>query len=376
LLDLARGEPITQPRFFSGHDLTSGRILRNNRTYRILGIEFHHSKPANFFFDGNLQKIEKRLETAFPEKMIRYLGIDEEIGAFYFSVESDVYPGKLYRLLLRDNSLQAVISKFPGSGELDLRPMQPVEIPVPEEDRTIPAYLTTPEAEGPWPAILWVHGGPHTRDTWGFDPYVQYWAARGYAVLQVNYRGSTGYGARHGPFPIGRSARYAVEDILVAAEWLQKEGHAVPEKTAVIGNSFGAYVAVEAIMREEPPFRAAVGISGLYDLEGLRRQDERRHRHWSDDLFADYNEKTYEELSPVHHAERAAAPVMILHGKADRRVGISQAKTMVKQLKKAGKAVEYEYFTWGVHAFPDEEDRSEFFAKIHQFLRQSMRGAR
>ena len=368
LLNLDKGEPVAKPRFVPGYDLTSGRVLRNNQTYRILGIEFHHEKPANFFFDAGLQQIEKRLDTLFPDKAIHYLGIDGELGAFYFSVESSREPGRLFRLRLESGNVEPLISQYTGLEDLFLRPMQTVDIPVPEEERTLPAYLTTPDGDGPWPAILWTHGGPHVRDTWGFDPYVQYWAARGYAVLQVNYRGSTGYGVRHGPFPLGKSARLAVEDILVAAKWLQGEGIADPAATAVAGNSFGAYVAVEAVMREDAPFSAAVGISGLYDLEEVRRQDKRRHRHWTDDLFADYDEKEYAHLSPVNHADRATAPVMILHGKADRRVGLNQAKAMVKNLKQAGKPVEYEYYGWGVHAFPDEEDRPEFFDKIHRFL--------
>ncbi|MGC1523175.1 MAG: alpha/beta fold hydrolase, partial [Steroidobacteraceae bacterium] len=208
---------------------------------------------------------------------------------------------------------------------------------------------------------------------WGFDWLSQYFAARGFAVLQPNFRGSAGFGdtwLRDNGF---KSWRIAVGDVLDAGHWLVAQGIADPTKLSVVGWSYGGYAALQSAVTEPGLFKAVVAIAPVTDLETLKEE----HRNWSD-----FNLVSQEigdgphvrEGSPARNAEKIKVPVLLFHAALDRNVGIRQSRMMAERLTKAG--VKNELVTWDYldHYLEDATARTQMLRKSDQFLRQAVGG--
>jgi dipeptidyl aminopeptidase/acylaminoacyl peptidase len=374
LLDLKTGEFPDSPRFVPGYDLiaSGGSPIIDNLNGYLIGLHFNSAKPVNFWFDESTRRIEDLLKTAFPAHKLEYLGYRPDSNCVYFIVSSDTIPPAIYQVDLNGGKLARVYQQLPQAAELEFRPMEPVSFPSGDGGTTIHGYLTKPEGPGPYPTVLLVHGGPHVRDTWGFDPEVQFLALNGYAVLQVNYRGSAGYGNAYELSSLGEVADVAVGDVIAGTKWLIAEGIADPDHLAIMGGSFGGFITLAAAAQEPSLWKAAIGFAGVYDLNALFKQDNRRDYDWVDDLFKDYDEELYAELSPANNASAIEVPVLIIHGKNDRRVSASQAKDMIRALKKADKPVDSLFISWGVHGLPEEKDRKKYYTRILSFLAENM----
>src|SRR4029077_14505845 len=194
----------------------------------------------------------------------------------------------------------------------------------------VPAYLTLPpgkeDAKG-LTAIVLPHGGPSARDEWGFDWLSQFYAARGFVVLQPEFRGSSGYGDawfRQNGF---RSWPVAIGDVLAAGRWLVKEGMADPKKLAIVGWSYGGYAALQSAVVDSGVFKAVVAIAPVTDLAALREE----RRRWSDySLIAEVvgDRPHVREGSPAANAGKIKVPVLLFHGAMDANVDISHSRRM------------------------------------------------
>ena len=248
-------------------------------------------------------------------------------------------------------------------------------ISYPAADGTmIPAYLTLPpgqeKAKG-LPAIVMPHGGPSSRDVWGFDWLAQFYAARGFAVLQPNFRGSAGYGDAWFQENGFRSWPIAVGDVLDAGRWLAAQGLANPSKLAVIGWSYGGYAALQCAVVDPNLFKAVVAIAPVTDLDELK-EDYRRRTDFS--LVSDFigNGPYVHAGSPAQNAARITAPVLLFHGTNDITVNVHQSELMAKSLASAG--VKYELISLkGLdHQLEDSEARTQLLRKSESFLRSSL----
>ncbi|NDV62755.1 S9 family peptidase [Puniceicoccales bacterium CK1056] len=374
LLDLKTGEFPNAPRFMPGYDLLGGSsspIIDNMNGY-VIGLHYHREKPGNFWFDQKPREIESLIAYAFPDHNLQFLGYNPQSQCVYYTISSDTLPPAIFQVDLQAGKFARVYNQFPEATGLDFRPMQPVSFRSGQDGPLIHGYLTLPEGPGPHPTVMLIHGGPHVRDTWGFNPEVQFFALNGYAVMQVNYRGSAGYGSDHALSSLGEVAALSVEDVIQGAKWMIEEGVADPERLAIMGGSFGGFISLAAAAREPSLWSAVIGYAGVYDLNALYKQDSRRDFNWVDDFFVDYDEDLYSSLSPVHLAAGMEAPVLIIHGKNDQRVRVSQAKSMIRALKKEDKQVDSLFIGWGVHGLPEEKYRKKFFLKIISFLDEHM----
>jgi dipeptidyl aminopeptidase/acylaminoacyl peptidase len=257
--------------------------------------------------------------------------------------------------------------------DLPLSQVKPITYPA-ADGTQIPGYLTLPvgheDAKG-LPAIVMPHGGPSARDEWGFDWLAQFYAARGFAVLQPNFRGSAGYGdewfAKNG----FRSWSVAVGDVLDAGRWLVHEGIADPAKLAIVGWSYGGYAALQSAVVDPRLYKAVVAIAPVTDLAALKQE----HRDWSNYyLVSDFvGDGSYmHEGSPVEHADRIKVPVMLFHGANDRNVSVEQSKRMSEKLKAAGDKCEL--VTWPEldHQLEDAAARAQMLRSSDEFLRQAL----
>ncbi len=238
---------------------------------------------------------------------------------------------------------------------------------------TVPGYLTMPpgreNAKG-LPAIVMPHGGPDARDEWGFDWLAQFYAARGFAVLQPNFRGSGGYGDdwyQHNGF---QSWPTAIGDVLDAGRWLVSQGIAAPGKVGIVGWSYGGYAALQAAVTDPSVFKAVVAIAPVTDLEKLKEE----WRNWSN--YALTSEFIGEGPqvragSPARNAEKIKVPVLLFHGALDRNVSINESRLMASSLQSAG--VPHELVTWDDldHQLDDSNARAQMLRKSEAFLRQA-----
>jgi dipeptidyl aminopeptidase/acylaminoacyl peptidase len=286
------------------------------------------------------------------------------------------------RFLVVDVNSGAILMQqqaYPQLKSSDLSPMEPIEFSA-RDGRTIRGYLTTPNVaeKTNLPMIVLVHGGPHgLLDAYGFDPEVQLLASRGYAVLQVNYRGSGGRGKDFEAAGYGKWGTEMQDDITDGVKWAIGDGVADPKRICIFGGSYGAYAALTGAYREPDMFRCAVGMAGVYDLptmftRGDIQESRSGVRYMEQVIGTDASE--LERRSPTHHAGEIKAAVMLIHGTIDPRAPIVHAHKMKDALEKAGNPPEWLTESGEAHGFADQEHRIEAYEKILAFFAKHLGG--
>ena len=241
----------------------------------------------------------------------------------------------------------------------------------PARDGTsIEAVLTLPREREPknLPVFIMPHGGPFERDEESYDWWTQYLAELGYAVIQPNYRGSSGYGRDFSALGEGEWGLKMQDDLNDALAWAGKQGIVDPKRACVIGASYGGYAAMRAAQRDGALYRCAVSYAGVSDLGALARYD-------SSFLGGDLRKKwlrkqapDFRAVSPRFYASAFSAPILIAHGVEDKRVPVRQSRMMADELKHAGKRYEYLEQPLGDHHFSRAEDRLQFLKAMKAFL--------
>jgi dipeptidyl aminopeptidase/acylaminoacyl peptidase len=235
----------------------------------------------------------------------------------------------------------------------------------------VPAYLTLPPgvtSPKGLPAIVLPHGGPSARDYWGFDWLSQFYASRGFAVLQPEFRGSAGYGDAWFKENGFKSWKIAIGDVVAAGHWLIDQG-VDPQRLGILGWSYGGYAALQSAVVEPSLFKAVVAIAPVTDL-ALAKEE---WRHWSGFYYVSTmigDGPHIREGSPLQNAEKIKAPVLLFHAALDRNVSIEQSKSMAERMKAVGGRCEL--VTWDDldHQLDDSEARTLMLRKSEAFLRQ------
>ena len=262
--------------------------------------------------------------------------------------------------------------------------MEPVEFPS-RDGLTLHAYLTRPAGGSgdAGPMVLLVHGGPWWRDYWGYSATTQFLANRGYAVLQVNFRGSTGYGRRFREAAVGEFAGKMHDDLIDAVEWAVRSGVADRRRVGIMGWSYGGYATLVGMAFTPDVFACGVDLVGPSNLVSLL---ETRHTYWTWFFFRPLWHKyagnpSYPEerqrmtaKSPVFHADRVQRPLLIVHGSNDPNVKPDQSGQMVDALRRAGKDVEYVVFGDEGHGSFDQANSVRLYEVVEQFLARHLGG--
>ena len=252
------------------------------------------------------------------------------------------------------------------------RPLSPVRsITYPARDGTqIEAVLTLPRqrAAKNLPVIIMPHGGPFARDDESYDWWTQYLAELGYAVIQPNYRGSSGYGRAFSELGEGQWGLKMQDDLNDALAWAAKEGMVDPKRACMVGASYGGYAAMRAAQRDGAMYRCAISYAGVSDLGALAKYDGSflggdRRKKWLRKQAPDFR-----SVSPRFDAASFSTPILIAHGKEDKRVPVKQSRMMADELRHAGKPYEYIEQPLGDHHFTRVEDRLEFLRAMKVFL--------
>jgi dipeptidyl aminopeptidase/acylaminoacyl peptidase len=244
----------------------------------------------------------------------------------------------------------------------------------------IHGYITLPPNSplaAPPPLVVLPHGGPHfVRDHWQFDPEVQLLAHEGFAVLQVNYRGSGGYGLAYQEAGYRKWGDRVVQDIVDATRFAVRKGYADPRRICIYGASFGAYAAVEGAILAPDLFRCAAGYSGIYDLGLLSKIGDIRLRKLGRGYVrraVGEEQSALDRASPAHHADQIAARVLLMHGAKDERAPIEHAEALRDALAALGKPPGWLVESKEGHGFFDEGARERMYARLLEFLKENTR---
>ncbi len=345
----------------------------------IIGVRFVTEGPIVQWVDPNFKAIQSKIDTALKGTNNLITSWADDLSAFLVFSYSDRDPGAYYLLRLSNQKLDfgKLGEHLPAFPKQELVPMNPIRYQT-RDGHTIHGYLTIPAGAKPknLPLIVMPHGGPTVRDVWEFDRDVQFLANRGYAVLQMNYRGSPGYGQEFyelGKRQIGKGIQDDIED---ATKWAIAKGIADPKRIAIMGGSYGGYSALFALGKSPGLYCCGVSFAGVSDWNEIiakRTSDEYRlsYLHWREWVGDPKNPQESPELaaiSPVSFAADFSAPVLILQGKEDRTVPPKQAKLMIAALEKAGKKPESYFFSGTGHGFRDAKNRRIYYEKVEAFL--------
>lgn len=343
---------------------------------RLVGFEYETDKPQQHFIDPAAESISITLNQALPGRINTVIDGSKDGKRLLVVSYSDVKPPAYYVLDLTGKTLKSVGETNSALRNVALAPMTTVTVPGPDGVK-IPGYLTMPLGKDPknLPTIVYPHGGPYVRDSWGYDPVVQMMASRGYAVLQLNFRGSTGYGSDWFEAGFQKWGTVMHDDITAGARWVIAQGIADPARLCIVGWSYGGYAAMIGAAKEPTLYKCAVSIAGVSDAYQLHSDDARFYggRDAIRNSTGD-DKKELNSVSPRRNAEQIKAPVLLVHGDDDITVLVDHSKAMSKALTRAGVKNELVIIKDGDHSLSRGEWRSTLFSKMDAFLATHLGG--
>lgn len=348
-------------------------LLQIGRQRRVVGATFATEKREAVYFDKDVEAMDKALGKALPGlPQTQVLDASLDGSKMLVWAGSDVDPGHYYVFDRTAKRLNKILLARPQLDGVALAPVKPVSFRA-SDGVSVPGYLTLPpgSAGKKLPAIVLPHGGPEARDEWGFDWLAQYFANRGYAVLQPNFRGSTGYGDAWFKDNGFKSWRAAVGDVVDAGRWLVSEGIADPAKLGIFGWSYGGYAALQSNVIAPDLFKAVVAVAPVTDFKATI-DSARGYTNFLIEKERVGSGPHLREGSPAQNVAMFKAPVLMFHGDYDFNVEVSQSRLMAGRLRDAGKKAELIVYPGLDHQLDDSTVRADMLRRSDAFLRASM----
>jgi dienelactone hydrolase len=330
-------------------------------------------RPETHWFDAPWARLQASVDATLPGRVNMLSGDVQDkvvVGSY-----GDVDPGRWYVLDVRTMTLRFVLAARPHIDPARMRPMQVVHYKS-LDGLEIPAFLTLPsDRPGPFPTIVMIHGGPVVRDAWEWNPEVQMLASRGYAVLQPQFRGSAGFGVRFEQAGHQQWGRAMQDDVTAGAQWLVSQGIAKAAGMCIYGGSYGGYAATWALAKTPELFACGASFAGVTDIYHMATDDSdtndnRAAMQFQRLLIGDVKARreSSDEVSPVVHAGRIRAPLLLAHGDRDRRVPISHGELLVKAMKAKGREPEWIVLKGEGHGIAKPENQKLFYEALFRFF--------
>lgn len=348
-------------------------VVRVGNGLKVIGYTYADEFRHRVYFDPEFKALSASLSKALPHlPLIDFVDSSADGRKLLIFASSDIDPGRYYLFDRDSKTLNEAMLDRPGLQGRTLAKVKSVTI-TGDDGAQIPAYLTLPPGKtaSGLPSVILPHGGPSARDEWGFDWLPQFLAARGYAVLQPEYRGSAGYGETWENVNGFKNWRTSMSDIAASTHWLASQGIADPKRMAIVGWSYGGYAALMEAETDPSLYKAVVAVAPVTDLETLK-QDQRNFINAS--VIEDFvgSGPHIVEGSPARHAERIQAPVLLAHGDLDTNVRFWHSQKMASALQGAGKQVEFLEYKGLDHQLADSLARTDLLTRIGTLLERTI----
>ena len=378
-IDPANGKELEK--LYENPEVDVDALAYSKKRKVITFAAFTTAKQERKFFDPESEKMYQTLAEKLPGYEVDISANDKAEEKFIVVASNDRTPGTRSLFDLKSGSLTKLVEVAPWLKENELAPMKPIEYQS-RDGLTIHGYLTLPlgrEAKN-LPVVVNPHGGPWARDSWGFNPEVQFLANRGYAVLQMNFRGSTGYGRKFWEASFKQWGQKMQDDITDGVQWLIKQGIADPKRVAIYGGSYGGYATLAGVNFTPDLYAAAVDCVCVANMFTFLNTIP---PYWKPflDMFHEMvgdpekDKEMMAAVSPVMHADKIKTPLLVAQGAHDPRVNKAESDQMVEALKKRGVEVEYMVKENEGHGFHNEENRFDFYEAMEKFLDKHLQPA-
>lgn len=355
-------------------------LMRSRHREVITGVSYNVDKVSFHFFDAQREELQRRLERELTGVEVRVSGSSRDESRFLVRTFSDRSLGDFYLYDVAKDELTHLAAVSPWLNPDYLAAMKPIQY-TSRDGLTIRGYLTLPRVKEPTqlPVVVLAHGGPWARDSWGFHPEVQFFANRGYAVLQVNFRGSTGFGRAFWEASFREWGRSMQDDVTDGVKWLIEKGVADPARIAIYGGSYGGYKALAGLTFTPELYAAGVSFVGPSNIFTLL---ESFPPYWQPLLdmmhemvgHPERDEELLRAASPLFHIENIRAPLFIAQGANDPRVVQRESDQIVEALRARGIEVPYMLKANEGHGFANEENRFAFYRAMDAFLAEHIGG--
>lgn len=346
----------------------------------LTAISYATWKNERKYLDAATETLFKTLEGKLPGYEIMLQSHTRAEDRWIVAALNDRTPGSRYLFDSASGQLTKLGDINPWIPERDMAPMKPITYKS-RDGLTIHGYLTLPLGKAPksLPVVVHPHGGPWARDLWGYNPQVQFLANRGYAVLQMNFRGSTGYGRKFWEASFKQWGRAMQDDVTDGVEWLIKEGIADPKRIALYGVSYGGYATLAGLTFTPDLYAAGVDYVGVSNLLTFLRTIPPYWKPFLDMMqemvgHPEKDKALLEAASPVFHVDKVKAPLFVAQGARDPRVNKAESDQIVKALRRRGVEVEYMVKENEGHGFRNEENQFEFYEAMERFLANHLKG--
>ncbi|MCX7767946.1 MAG: S9 family peptidase [Flavobacteriales bacterium] len=377
VFDLENSKEIERLYENDNYDLNGAYYSKKYK--KLLGTSYTGwQKTEWYFFDKEFEEMFQKVQRQLPEYEISFVSTNREEDKYIVAAGSDRNPGKYYLFDKNSGRLEFLAESRPWLKEEHLAPMKPIKYTA-RDGLTIEGYLTIPVgSDGKnLPTVVIPHGGPWARDVWGYDAEVQFLANRGYAVFQMNFRGSVGFGRRFWELSFKQWGRSMQDDITDGVYYLIREGIADSSRVAIYGGSYGGYATLAGLTFTPELYACGIDYVGVSNLFTFMKTIPPYWRPYLEMMYemVGHPEKDSALLaaaSPVLHADKIIKPLFIAQGANDPRVNKAESDQMVEALQRRGVEVEYMVKDNEGHGFSNEENRFDFYRAMERFLKQHL----
>ena len=349
-------------------------LMRSKKRQVITGVVYTTDKTRRVFFDKEREALQQKIEQKLPNIDVAISSFNKDETKAVLVAYSDKSRGTYYYYDIKDDKLSKLADLSPWLNEEDMASMIPISYQS-RDGLTINGYLTLPVGSSGknLPVVVNPHGGPWARDYWGFNSEVQYLANQGYAVFQMNFRGSTGYGREFWELSFKQWGKTMQDDITDGVNWLISEGIADPDRIAIYGASYGGYATLAGLTFTPDLYACGVdyvGVSNLFTFIETIPPYWELYRQMLYEMVGhpEKDKVLLTEGSPALNVEKIKAPLFIAQGANDPRVKKSESDQMVEALKNQGVDVPYMVKEDEGHGFYNEENRFDFYRAMTEFL--------
>jgi dipeptidyl aminopeptidase/acylaminoacyl peptidase len=371
VLDLKTGK---EKEIFANPDVDLQSLSFSKKRHVLWTAVFETWKIERHFFDAELATIFSEIQTKLPGFEIDLANTNRDETIFILHAGNDRSRGAYYVYDSKSHDLKKLADLSPWIDASKTSEMKPVEY-TSRDGLIIHGYLTLPHGKEMTnlPVVVNPHGGPWARDSWGFNPEVQFLASRGYAVLQMNYRGSTGYGQKFWESSFKQWGRAMQDDISDGVKWLISQKIADPKRVAIYGGSYGGYATLAGVTFTPELYACAIDYVGVSNLFTFMKTVPAYWKPFMEEMHEmvgdpEKDKDLMASASPVFHVDRIRAPLFVAQGAKDPRVNIAESNQIVEALKKRGIVVQYMVKENEGHGFHNEENRFDFYRAMEKFL--------